>query len=140
MRAWLIFSLFFVLSLALPSAALLAQDAPKEAAAADPADAIVIHMQEMARIVKDNLDQPEEVKKNLAAYLRTNQRTMRSAGDNLEAHIAKMRPDEQEAYREVIQRKMEKALDDFLTAMLDFAERHPEAAKELDEMLRLDQN
>lgn len=102
----------------------------------DPSDEIVGYIQEMTTIVKDNLDDPDKVKADLKAYIDEHGEAMQSAGDRFEERLNSLSPDEAEAYRETLQRKMEKSLEDFLKVMLDFSERHPEAAKELDEMLQ----
>src|SRR5690606_3945000 len=106
------------------------------AAVADPSDEIVGYIQAMTTIVKDNMDKPDEVKSQLTAYIDENGEAMKAAGDRFEERLNGMSPDEAEAYRETLQRKMEKSLEDFLKTMLDFSERHPEAAKELDEVLQ----
>jgi len=61
---------------------------------------------------------------------------MKEAGDSFEAHLNELPADERQAYKERLQRKMESALAEFLETMLDFSERHPEAARELDEALQ----
>lgn len=131
--------------LMLTSSSAWSQDAPPEAPAADapaaavdsdPADDVVSHITAMTSIVKENIDSPDQVKELLKAYLKDNNEKMKAAGDRFEEKLNTLTPDEGQTYRETLQRKMEKALEDFLATMLDFSERHPEAAKELDVLLQ----
>ena len=110
--------------------------APAQPVFADPSDEIVGHIDAMTAIVKDNLDAPDEVKTALKAYIQSHGADMKSAGDRFEAHLKSRPVDERETYKETLQRKMEKSLSAFLGVMLNFSERHPEAAKELDEVLQ----
>lgn len=102
----------------------------------DPADQVVVHITSMTRIVRDHMDEPDQVKSSLKAYLDENGKAMKEAGDRFEAKLNELSPDEREAYKQKLQRKMESALAEFLEAMLDFSERHPAAARELDELLK----
>ncbi len=113
-----------------------AEVAPVPAAVVDPSDEIVGHIDAMTTIVKGNLDAPEEVKTQLKGYIQSHGADMKSAGDRFEKHLKSLPVDERETYKETLQRKMEKSLSDFLQVMLDFSDRHPEAAKELDEVLQ----
>lgn len=102
----------------------------------DPSDDIVLHIVAMTKLVKDNIDKPDVVKQEFKTYIDSNGDSMKDASDRFEAHLNGLESDEREAYKQKLQRKMESALADFLEAMLDFSERHPEAAAELDEMLQ----
>lgn len=102
----------------------------------DPADQVVVHITSMTRIVRDHIDEPDKVKQQLKSYINDNSAAMKEAGDRFEARLNELSPDERQAYNEKLQRKMEPALAEFLEAMLDFSARHPEAARELDEMLQ----
>lgn len=117
-----------------PDGAAVVADAPQ--AAPDPSDEVVAHITAMTAIVKDNIDKPEQVKELLKTYLQENNKKMTEAGDRFEEKLNSLTPDEAQKYRETLQRKMEKALEDFLATMLDFSERYPEEAKELDVLLQ----
>jgi len=133
-------TLLFLSALALCGSAFAQEPPPQEppaaAQVADPSDEVVGHITAMTAIVKDNIDKPELVKELLKNYLQENNKKMTEAGDRFEEKLNGLTPDEAQTYRETLQRKMEKALEDFLATMLDFSERYPEAAKELDVLLQ----
>ncbi|MDX9722068.1 MAG: hypothetical protein RBU37_15080 [Myxococcota bacterium] len=130
-----------IASLTLSAAPLWAQDeapAPEQSAPskADPSDAIILHIDAMTLLVQQNMEKPEEAKKLIAAYIQEHSKEMKAAAEGFEAHLNSLSGAEAEKYKEGLQRKLEKSLEAFLAAMLEFSEKHPEAAKELDELLK----
>ena len=115
----------------------LAQDKGAPAAVEqDPTDEIVTHIDAMTAIVKDNMTEPEKVKAQIKAYIDEQGEAMKRASDRFESKLSSLSVDEAESYRETLQRKIEGSMEQFFAAMLEFSERHPEAAKELDELLK----
>lgn len=110
---------------------------PAEATPADgPADEIVGHIRSMTEIVKTNKDAPDTVLKEFKAYVDANGAAMKAAGEAFEKELRKMKPEAAQKYQDRLQRQMEKPLQEFLTEMLEFSKKHPEKARELDEMLQ----
>lgn len=104
--------------------------------AQDPSDEIVQHINAMANIVSENMDKPDELKTKIQEYLQKNRKAMSKASHAFESKLEKMKTADAEVYRETMQRKMESSLNNFLSLMLQFSDRHPEEAKALDELLK----
>ncbi|MFA5625128.1 MAG: hypothetical protein WC966_08765 [Bradymonadales bacterium] len=130
---------FFVPSLSLAQE----PDASPESAAnvdekADPTDHIVKHIDAMANIVADNMNNPTMLSQLFKAYIDNNRKDMRSASKAFENKFKKLKADEAEVYRETLQRKMEPALERLMTLLLQFEDKYPQEAKALDSMLKVD--
>lgn len=112
--------------------------APDAAQKPDPTDDIVKHIEAMSNIVADNMQKPDELSELFKSYLDSNRKAMRSASNDFERKVKSLKVDEAELYRETLQRKMEPALERLMTLLLQFEDKHPEQARALDSMLKVD--
>lgn len=115
--------------------------APQEAAQApsnDPGDIITNYFNTMGDIVAQNMDNPKVLVETFSAYLKDNEKQMRTASKNFESKMASLKANEAEVYRETVQRKITPALNKLITLLIDFQNRYPEDAAKLDSLLKVD--
>ena len=121
-----------------PSADAAAAEEQQAAPSNDPGDIITNYFNAMGDIVAKNMDNPTVLVDTFAAYIKENEKPMRTASKNFEAKIAGMKANEAEEYREKVQRKITPALNKLITLLIDFQNRYPEDAAKLDSLLKVD--
>ena len=121
-----------------PEAVPAPEPAPAQADSNDPGDIIAKYFSTMGDIVAQNLDNPDVLLEKFSAYLKENEKSMRNASKAFEAKLAGMKPNNAEVYRETVQRKITPSLNSLISLLIDFANRYPEQAKQLDSMLKVD--
>ena len=121
-----------------PEAAPAPAPAPAQADSNDPGDIIAKYFSTMGDIVAQNLDNPDVLLDKFSAYLKEKEKSMRNASKAFEAKLTGMKPNEAEVYRETVQRKITPSLNSLISLLIDFANRYPEQAKQLDSMLKVD--
>ena len=104
----------------------------------DPGDIITNYFNTMGDIVAQNMDNPKVLVESFSAYLKDNEKQMRTASKNFESKMASLKPNEAEVYRETVQRKITPALNKLITLLIDFQNRYPEDAAKLDSLLKVD--
>ena len=119
-----------------PAPAAVAAPAPTDAN--DPGDIIAGYFSTMGDIVAQNLDNPDVLLEKFSAYLKENEKSMRNASKAFEAKLSGMKPNDAEVYRETVQRKITPSLNSLISLLIDFANRYPEQAQQLDSMLKVD--
>lgn len=104
----------------------------------DPADQVAAYFIAMGDIVNQNIEAPDAMLTAFESYIKANEANMRKASKAFEVKLRKLKVDEAEIYRDTTQRKITPALEKLITNLIQFADRHPEAAKKLDSMLKID--
>ncbi len=147
MRKFLI-SIAAVLFLSCPILAIAqeAAEAPAAEAAApapaaqsnDPGDIIAGYFDKMSEIVAQNMDAPAALQEKFSAFIKENEKSMRSASKAFDAKLNSMKSNEAEVYRETVQRKITPALNKLISLLIDFSNRYPVEAEQLDSILKVD--
>lgn len=104
----------------------------------DPADQVAAYFIAMGDIVNQNIEAPDALLAAFDSYIKENEVNMRKASKAFEVKLRKLKASDAELYRETTQRKITPALEKLITNLIQFADRHPEAAKKLDSMLKVD--
>ena len=116
--------------------------APEAAAPAadsnDPGNIIMGYFDKMGDIVAQNMDNPSVLLEKFSAYIKENEKAMRSASKAFDAKLNGMKANEAEVYRETVQRKITPSLNKLISLLIDFSSRYPVEAQQLDSMLKVD--
>lgn len=104
----------------------------------DPADQIAAYFIAMGDLVNQNIETPDILLTKFKAYIDANEVSMRNAAKEFQRQLRRLKVDEAELYRETTQRKITPALEKLLANLIQLADRHPESAKKLDSMLKID--
>lgn len=104
----------------------------------DPGDIIAAYFDKMDEIVAQNMDAPSVLLEKFSAYIKENEKAMRSASKAFDAKLNSMKSNDGEVYRETVQRKITPTLNKLITHLIDFSSRYPVEAQQLDSMLKVD--
>lgn len=122
-----------------------AEPAAAEPAAAEPSadsnepgDIIAAYFDKMSDIIANNMDTPDALLDKFSAYIKENEKSMKSASKAFDRKLSSLKSNEAEVYRETVQRKITPSLNKLISLLIDFSSRHPVEAQKLDSLLKVD--
>lgn len=122
-----------------------AEPAAAEPAAAEPSadsnepgDIIAAYFDKMSDIIANNMDTPDALLDKFSAYIKENEKSMKSASKAFDSKLSSLKSNEAEVYRETVQRKITPSLNKLISLLIDFSSRHPVEAQKLDSLLKVD--
>ena len=104
----------------------------------DPGDIIANYLSQMANLLQTNLDSPEALIAKFDAFIKENEKSMRTASKKFDEKLKSLKSTDAEVYRETVQRKITPELNRIVGLLIDFGSRYPVEAKKLDSMLKID--